>query len=421
MTLHRTVLAIAVAMAWSTSSVQGADIVLTPSAGGGVSVTSADGSVTRLRVAEDGSVTIPGTIFKGSNRFIHNFGTGNTFIGEQAGNFIMTGANNTATGLTALASNTYGAANTAIGSAALGNNTEGSNNTATGALALGFSTTGNNNTATGAGALVYNMGGDNTAVGSSALFANLGGTSNVAVGSRALKENTLGGGNTAVGTQASGNNKGGDSNTAVGAGALGFNATGSGNIALGMGAGANITGSSNIAIGNIGNTVESGTIRIGDSSDHSRAFIAGIRGKTTGSANAIPVMIDANGQLGTVSSSARFKDDIADMDSATDALMQLRPVTFHYKEDQDPAGRTLQYGLIAEEVAQVYPGLVAHSADGQVETVMVQFLPPMLLNEFQKQQRTIASQSERLASQAARLEALEGELAEFRRMLGRPR
>jgi hypothetical protein len=69
--------------------------------------------------------------------------------------------------------------------------------------------------------------------------------------------------------------------------------------------------------------------------------------------------------------------------------MNLRPVTFHYKSDQNPAGRTLQYGLIAEEVAEVYPGLVAHSADGRIETVMYQFLPPMLLNEVQKQQRTI--------------------------------
>ena len=101
------------------------------------------------------------------------------------------------------------------------------------------------------------------------------------------------------------------------------------------------------------------------------------------------MLIDSNGQLGTVSSSRRVKDDIADMDAASSALMTLRPVTFHYKSDQNPSGRTLQYGLIAEEVAEVYPGLVARSADGQIETVLYQFLPPMLLNEVQKQQRTI--------------------------------
>ncbi len=102
---------------------------------------------------------------------------------------------------------------------------------------------------------------------------------------------------------------------------------------------------------------------------------------TTGSANAVPVLIDSAGQLGTVSSSRRVKDDIADMGAASSGLMNLRPVTFHYKSDRNPSGRTLQYGLIAEEVAEVYPGLVAHSADGQIETVMYQFLPPMLLNE----------------------------------------
>ena len=118
------------------------------------------------------------------------------------------------------------------------------------------------------------------------------------------------------------------------------------------------------------------------------------------------MLVDSAGQLGTVSSSRRYKDGIADMDDASAALMKLRPVTFHYVTDQNPAGRTLQYGLIAEEVAEVYPGLVAHSADGQVETVLYQFLPPMLLNEFQKQQRTIEAQ-------AARIDALERQAAEI--------
>ncbi len=112
------------------------------------------------------------------------------------------------------------------------------------------------------------------------------------------------------------------------------------------------------------------------------------------------MLIDSQGQLGTASSSRRFKDDIAEMNAASDALMKLRPVTFHYTADRNPSGRRLQYGLIAEDVAEVYPGLVARSADGQVETVMYQFLPPMLLNEYQKQQRTI----EALADHIAKLE-----------------
>jgi hypothetical protein len=95
------------------------------------------------------------------------------------------------------------------------------------------------------------------------------------------------------------------------------------------------------------------------------------------------------------------------MDAASSALMKLRPVTFHYKSDQAPSGRTLQYGLIAEEVAEVYPGLVARSADGQIETVLYQFLPPMLLNEVQKQQRTIEALRAELAALADRLARLE--------------
>ncbi|MBL0121924.1 MAG: tail fiber domain-containing protein [Betaproteobacteria bacterium] len=106
------------------------------------------------------------------------------------------------------------------------------------------------------------------------------------------------------------------------------------------------------------------------------------------------------------------------MDDASSALMKLRPVTFHYKSDQNPAGRVLQYGLIAEEVNEVYPGLVAHSAEGQIETVMYQHLPPMLLNEFQKQQRTIAAQAGELARHSIRMETLERELLAIKAMLG---
>ena len=205
----------------------------------------------------------------------------------------------------------------------------------------------------------------------------------------------------------------GNGNTAYGVGALGHNLAGSANIAIGYGAGGNFTtGNYNIAIGNLGNAAEGFTIRVGDAGTQSRTFIAGIRGVTTDIANGIPVLIDSNGQLGTVSSSRRFKDDIADMDAASSALLKLRPVTFHYKSDRNAEGRTLQYGLVAEEVAEVYPGLVAHSADGQVETVMYQYLPSMLLNEYQKQNR-------RIEAQAMHIAALErGRLAQIAEIAG---
>jgi len=121
--------------------------------------------------------------------------------------------------------------------------------------------------------------------------------------------------------------------------------------------------------------------------------------------------VDFSGQLGTPTSARRYKDDIADMREASADLMQLRPVTFHYKADRAPAGRTLQYGLIAEEVNEIYPGLVARSPVGRIETVLYQFLAPMLLNEYQKQQRTIAAQAAQMSRQDTHIAAMEQQRA----------
>ena len=121
--------------------------------------------------------------------------------------------------------------------------------------------------------------------------------------------------------------------------------------------------------------------------------------------------LDGNGQLGTVSSSRRYKFDIADMAKATEGLMQLRPVTFRYLAHGDNA--PLQYGLIAEEVAEVYPELVTRNKDGEVEAVMYQFLAPMLLNEVQKQRQKIEEQRQENAALRTRLERLEKVVGEL--------
>jgi hypothetical protein len=123
----------------------------------------------------------------------------------------------------------------------------------------------------------------------------------------------------------------------------------------------------------------------------------------------INVVVDSAGQLGTLSSSRDVKDHIADMGAASESLLELRPVKFYYKSDEDDDGRSLQYGLIAEEVAKVAPELVARSADGRIETVYYQLLPPMLLNEYQKQQRRIEVLETRLASLEAKRELAQGE------------
>ncbi|MGZ5385667.1 MAG: tail fiber domain-containing protein, partial [Acidimicrobiia bacterium] len=174
------------------------------------------------------------------------------------------------------------------------------------------------------------------------------------------------------------------------------------NIAVGSSAGSTLTtGVGNIDIGNPGIAGESSTIRIG--SVQTRAFLAGVRGRTTGVADGLTVLIDSNGQLGTVSSSARVKRDIAGMGEQSSALMKLRPVSFFYRSD---AVGIRQYGLIAEEVAEVMPELVQFSPAGEAETVRYHFLAPLLLNQVQKQNRQIEEQQKTIDALNTTLDVL---------------
>jgi len=136
---------------------------------------------------------------------------------------------------------------------------------------------------------------------------------------------------------------------------------------------------------------------------YSSFFVAPVRGVTTGNNDAVPVVIDSNGQLGTVSSSRRFKEDIQDMGDTSSGLLRLRPVTFRYKQPFVDGSKPVQYGLVAEEVAEVYPDLVAHSADGQIETVKYQVLDSMLLNELQKEHQQVQQQTEKISLQTEEL------------------
>ena len=335
-------------------------------------------------------------------------GTGDTAIGDGALQANTTGLSNTAVGASALMSNTTGAGNTATGYQALFANTTGGSNTASGYRALYFNTTGTDNTASGDGALYHNTtGGGNTAIGENAMISNTTGGANTASGLQALSSNTTGVDNTASGVYALGNNTSGNDNTASGEYALLGNTTGDGNIAIGYDAGVNVTNTSNnIEIGNLGSATDSGVIRIGTAGTQTSAFIAGIWGATTQSSGAVPVLVDSNGNLGVMSSSRRYKEDIQDMAEASSGLLRLRPVTFHYKKPYSDGSQPVQYGLIAEEVAEVYPDLVAHSADGQIETVKYQVLDSMLLNELQKQSATIAAQKEQIEDQQQQIRSL---------------
>jgi hypothetical protein len=334
-----------------------------------------------------------------SNTFSHD----NTATGSFALHTNTIGNENTATGATALLRNTIGNANTATGVAALQSNTTGDSNTATGVAALALNTTGNNNTANGVGALFNNrIGVGNTASGEEALSTNTNGFNNTAIGVRALTSATANG-NTATGADALLNDNTGANNTANGSRALFNNTTGSRNIALGFNAGANLTtGDSNIDIGNPGGASDAGTIRIGVQGTQTKAFVAGISGSPiTGTS----VVVNSFGRLGTVASAQRFKDDIKPMDKASEAILALKPVTFHYKKEVDPDG-ILQFGLVAEQVEKVNRNLVTHDNQGKVYTVRYDAVNAMLLNEFLKEHRKNEEQGATIARLEKQIEAL---------------
>ena len=303
-------------------------------------------------------------------------------------------------------------ANTAEGGpGALFSLTTGTDNTAVGSQALFGLTTGVQNTAVGAQALFNNTADKNTAEGFRALINNTTGNSNTAIGVSALLRNVTGGFNTAIGFSALEDNNA-TVNTAIGANALQHNTTGDRNIALGVNAGLFLTtGSDNIDIANAGAAGESSTIRIGNSNvnGQNRAFIVGIRGVTTGNADAVPVLIDSAGQLGTAGSSRRFKKEIKPMEQTSEAILSLKPVTFNYKSDKTG---TPQFGLIAEEVAEVSPDLVVRDKNGEIYTVRYDAVNAMLLNEFLKEHKAFLEEQRRVQKQEATISQLKLTVAE---------
>ncbi len=321
----------------------------------------------------------------------------NTAIG--AGALLVNTANeNTATGAAALLSNSTGISNTANGAFALFSNTTGNDNTAIGVDALVSNTTGVSNTAIGVSALSSNIdgfrnnavglnvlsshttGAFNNAFGADALSSDTGGQANSAFGESALVHNTTGSDNTAIGFTALFSNTTGSENTAIGFAALGNNTTGNGNIALGSFTGGGVSTANNVIC--IGSNVA------GFNVDNS-CFIGNIRDALV-APDAAPVLIDSAGKLGTTSgSSRRFKKEIKPMDKASEAILALKPVTFHYNSD---TMATPQFGLIAEEVAEVNPDLVVRDKNGEIYTVRYDAVNAMLLNEFLKEHRKIEKQ-----------------------------
>lgn len=379
----------------------------------------------------ENDVRLGGAVFRGGHAFLHDDGTG-TALGSRALDSLTSGKYNTAVGIYVLTNNTSGNSNTAVGDSAMVSNQTGHWNTAVGQYALRDNQHSIRNTAVGFKALAANVGfmyypdaylSSNTAVGAYAMAGTSQGYQNAALGAYALELNQIGKGNTAVGFKAlysSVGTVGVDpvlsvaSNTAVGILALSNVTTGYRNLALGSLAGSNLTtsDSENVLLNSLGVAGDNNTLRIGQCTGAcdrglDAAYIHGIHGQT--STGGVAVLVNSSGKLGTTTSSRRYKREIRDMGERTERLLELRPVTF--RDDRPGAeGGPLEYGLVAEEVAEVFPDLVVLDEEGRPDAVRYHLLSSMLLNELEKEHA-------RVEEQARQLVEMRRELAEIRHLI----
>ena len=363
------------------------------------------GSTNAYRVGQNTVLSIAGlnNVFLGTGAGINNnTGYGNAFAGSGSGYNNATGSYNTFSGFQAGYFNSSGGSNTFSGAFAGLYNTSGQQNSFFGSKAGLSNTSGCCNTFTGNNTGYWNQTGfGNTFTGYTAGFSNASGEQNTFSGSYAGYSNTSGGYNTFTGFYAGFSNTSGGANTYAG-----FNA------------GASNNGTDNIYLGHSagdGVTSENNTTRLGSAAYISSTYVAGIYGVNVSGAT---VQINSNGQLGTVSSSRRYKEQIRDMGDGSSQLMRLRPVTFLYKPEYSESPRKLQYGLIAEEVAEVYPELVEYGMDGQPYTVRYQLLIPMLVNEAEKQYRRAEAEAALLTMQEQKIEQLEQRLSRLEGFIG---
>lgn len=411
---------------WITTPANNNGLIIRPSGTIGLTFQTKEASTICHNATLD--ITLKGDVGEVVGLYNSTYGTGalssnttgfeNVATGYHALSSNTEGFYNVASGYGALYSNTLGSANISIGHSALYSNSTGVENVAAGMKALYSNTGGGDNVAMGAFSMYENTTGQlNVAIGTSALYSNTTGIENTAIGHFTLQLNT-GDDNTAFGIFSLSYNTTGVRNTALGQRALVQNTTGNDNIAIGSRAGVRLTtGSNNIHIGNEGSAAEGNTIRIGVQGTQTATYIAGISGATA--ASGVAVYVNTSGQLGTLTSSAKFKRDIANMDGASEAILSLRPVNFRYKEEID-SENIPQYGLIAEEVAEIAPDLVARDAKGDIYTVRYEAVNAMLLNEFQKEHKRVEAQAEMIARQQEQIQKLTESMAELSRRLPAP-
>lgn len=338
---------------------------------------TATNNVGNLNMVNTHSSGNAGVVEWGGNRWIHNFGDnvgdgGNVFMGKNAGNFTLT--TGTATRLVGIGQDclqdvTTGTTTVGIGYQALANMTSGSANVAIGYWAMRDATTA----------------AQNMCFGFASGFVMTTATGNNLIGDHSGNFLTTGGGNTGIGR------------FVYTLGSTSGLTTGNFNISIGDSSGQNFTGSesNNILLNSFGTTGDNNILRFGRTTgsgtgDLAKVFIQGIRGVTTDVNDAIAVLIDSAGQLGTVSSSKRYKENIQPIKS--ESVLALQPVSFFYKSHTN---KKIQYGLIAEEVDKVMPELVIYK-DDLPESVKYHDLPVLLLNEIKKLNHRIATLEERL-------------------------
>ena len=319
--------------------------------------------------------------------------------------------------------------NTADGFNALHNQTANTFNTGIGWLSLRLQTTAEAVTGVGAGTLVLNTADNNTAVGAAALQINTSGTQNIAVGGFAMLRNLTGSENTAAGFSAMQNATGSNVvfNTAVGIQAL-MNTTANANVAVGdLSLMNDSSGNFNTAIGaasGLHQTTGSGNVYIGQgvegtAGESNSTYIKNINNTSVNGAGTDTVIVNlSTGLLGHLSSSRRYKEEIKPMDKSSETLYRLNPVTYRFKKEIDPS-QSLEYGLVAEDVAQVDPNLAIRNGKGQIESVQYMSINAMLLNEFLKehkkveeQQASIAELKSTVAQQQKGMEVLTAQLKE---------
>jgi hypothetical protein len=312
--------------------------------------------------------------------------------------------------------------NTPEGFKALFHQTANTFNTGVGWLSLTTQTTAEANTGCGAGTLVLNTADNNTAVGAAALEFNTSGTGNIAVGGFAMLHNTIGNDNTAVGFTALENATGSgvSFNTAVGWEAL-MSTTANANVAVGdLTLDADTSGNFNTAIGAAAGhlqTTGSGNVYIGQgiegvAGENLHTYIKNINTTTVAGGGADFVTVNlTTGLLGHLSSSRRYKEDIKPMDNSSETLYRLNPVTYRFKKEIDPS-QSVEYGLVAEDVAQVDPNLAIRNGKGQIESVRYTAVNAMLLNEFLKAHKTMEQQQASIAELKNEVQTMVAQLKE---------